>query len=322
MSNATLARLGVNNGVTDGSWAQDNANFLEVFSGEVMTAFESSNIFKELHRIRTITEGKSANFPALGKMTARYHEPGTPIVGSNNPKIGSRTINIDDLLISDVVIYDLEDAKLHFEVRQEYSKGLGVALAKRFDEKIARLGYLAARGTGVTSDYKGGTKLTHASAATDGEELAKLIFKAAETFDTNDVPEEDRNVIVKPAQYYLLVQFKDLLNKDWGGRGDYATASLPEVAGIQIKKSNNLPNGTNVTTKIKGENNDYTGDFTKSVALVMNRQAVGTVKLFDLAVETSGPDFHAMYQGDLFIAKYAMGHGILRPDCAIEIATA
>ena len=322
MANATLARLGVRNGVSNGSWEQENANFLEVFSGEVMTAFETNNIFKELHRIRTITEGKSANFPALGKMTARYHKPGEPILGSNNPKIGQRVINIDDLLIADVVIYDLEDAKLHFEVRQEYSKGLGEALAKRFDEKIARLGYLAARGTGVTSDYSGGTKLTHASAATDSLQLSKLIFKAAETFDTNDVPESDRNIIVKPAQYYLLVENKDLMNKDWGGRGEYATASLPEIAGIQIKKSNNMPNGKNIATKIEGENNDYTGDFTKSVALVMNRLAVGTVKLFDLAVETSGADFHAMYQGDLYIAKYAMGHGILRPDCAIEIATA
>ena len=322
MGNATLARLGVRNGVSDGSWNQENANFLEVFSGEVMTAYETNNIFKELHRMRTITEGKSANFPALGKMQARYHTPGDPIVGSNNPKIGSRTIAIDDLLIADVVIYDLEDAKLHFEVRGEYSKGLGVALAKRFDEKIARLGYLAARGTGVTDDYAGGTKLTHANAATDGKELANLIFKAAEILDTKDVPEEDRHVVVMPAQYYLLVQHKDLLNRDWGGRGDYAAATLPEIAGIRIHKSNNMPNGKNIAAKVAGENNDYTGDFTKSVALVMNRQAVGTVKLWDLAVETSGADFHAMYQGDLYIAKYAMGHGILRPDCAIEIAVA
>jgi hypothetical protein len=286
-----------------------------------MTAFENANIFKALHRIRTITHGKSASFPALGKMHARYHVPGTPIVGSNNPAIGQRTINIDDLLIADVVIYDLEDAKLHFEVRQEYSRGLGVALAKRFDQKIARLGYIAARSAGITADYDGGSVITHAAAATDGEQLARLIFRAAEIFDTKNVPEEDRNVIVMPAQYYLLVQFKDLLNRDWGGRGSLATADLPMVANIAIHKSNNLPNGTNIVDVIPGENNDYTGDFTRSVALVMNRTAVGTVKLFDLAVEKSGGDFHIVYQGDMFVAKYAMGHGILRPDSAIEIAT-
>ena len=26
-----------------------------------------------------------------------------------------------------------------------------------------------------------------------------------------------------------------------------------------------------------------------------------------------------MYQGTLMAAKYAMGHGILRPECAVEI---
>lgn len=321
-NDATLARLGILNGTSDGSWEQENANFLEVFSGEVLTAFETATIFKALHRVRTIQHGKSAAFPVLGKMTARYHVPGEAILGSNNPQIGQRVINIDDLLISDVFIYDLEDAKLHFDVRQEYSHQLGVSLAQRFDEKIARLGYLAARGTAATPDHFGGTTLSAANADTDPNVLRELIFKAAQTFDEKDVPETDRHVILKPAQYYMMVQDTNLLNKDWGGRGELATANLPMIANMSIHKSNNLPNGKNITTKIQGENNDYTGDFTKSVALVMNKQAVGTVKLFDLAVEMSGSDVHVMYQGDLIVAKYAMGHGILRPDCAIEIATA
>ena len=322
MANATLAKLGVRNGVSDGSWAQENANFLEVFSGEVLTAFETATIFKELHRVRTITHGKSADFPVLGKMSARYHTPGTPILGTNNPPIGKRSINIDDLLIADIFIYDLEDAKLHYDVRKEYSHQLGVSLAQRFDEKIARIGYLAARATATTSHHHGGTKLTHASADTNADELRKLVFKAAQIFDEKDVPETDRHVIFKPAQYYLMVQDTNLLNREWGGRGELATANLPMIANMTVHKSNNLPNGKNIATPIQGEQNPYTGNFSSSVALVMNRQAVGTVKLFDLAVEMSGPDVHVMYQGDIVVAKYAMGHGILRPDCAIEIATA
>lgn len=322
MSDAFLAKLGVKNGVSDNSWAQENANFLEVFSGEVLTSFDRATIFRDIHRVRTITHGKSADFPVLGKTKARYHVPGTPILGTNNPAIGKRTINIDDLLIADIFIYDLEDAKLHFDVRKEYSHQLGVSLAQRFDEKIARLGYLAARSTAATVDHFGGSKVTHANAATNANDLRNLIFKAAEILDEKDVPEGDRHVILKPAQYYMLVQDTNLLNKDWGGRGELATANLPMIANMTVHKSNNLPNGTNVATPIQGENNSYVGDFTKSVALVMNQQAVGTVKLFDLAVEMSGEDVHIMYQGDIMVAKYAMGHGILRPDCAVEIATA
>ncbi len=54
----------------------------------------------------------------------------------------------------------------------------------------------------------------------------------------------------------------------------------------------------------------------------MQKQALGTVKLMDLAVERTSGDFEIMYQGTLMAAKYAMGHGILRPECAVEIKTA
>ena len=319
MANAILTHLGRINGV-GGTWEQENANFLTVFSGEVMNAFEANNIFKDLHRVRTIKNGKSASFSYLGTMKAKYHVRGEPILGSNNPKIGQRVINVDDLLISDIAIYDLDDAKLHFEVRQEYSTGLGTALANAYDKKLAVLGYLAARGVGVTSDYKGGTKVTHVNAGTDKLVLDDLIWKCAEEMDNKDVPAEDRNIIVKPTQYYMLLRNKDNLNSDWGGAGDYATAKIPKIANMNIHRSNNLPNGTTYT-KQAGENNDYSGDFTKSVALIMNRQAIGTVKLFDLATEMTGKDFHAMYQATMIVAKYAMGHGVLRPESACEIAT-
>ena len=68
-----------------------------------------------------------------------------------------------------------------------------------------------------------------------------------------------------------------------------------------------------------GENNTYHGDFSTTVALVMQKSAIGTVKLMDLAVERTSGDFEIMYQGTLMAAKYAMGHGILRPECAVEI---
>ena len=61
--------------------------------------------------VRTIDHGKSAEFPRTWKANARYHDPGTPILGSNNIAINPVVISVDDLLISDVFIYDLEDAK-------------------------------------------------------------------------------------------------------------------------------------------------------------------------------------------------------------------
>ena len=51
-------------------------------------------------------------------------------------------------------------------------------------------------------------------------------------------------------------------------------------------------------------------------ALVMNRDAVATVKLLDLSVET---DYMVNRQGTLIVSKYAMGHNILRPGMAVAL---
>ena len=60
----------------------------------------------------------------------------------------------------------------------------------------------------------------------------------------------------------------------------------------------------------------YGGEGEKVRALVMNRDAVATVKLLDLAVET---DYMVNRQGTLVVSKYAMGHNILRPAMAVAL---
>jgi hypothetical protein len=51
----------------------------------------------------------------------------------------------------------------------------------------------------------------------------------------------------------------------------------------------------------------------------MHESAVGTVKLMDLSMEG---EYKIEYQGTLLVAKYAVGHGILRPESAVEIQAA
>jgi len=89
------------------------------------------------------------------------------------------------------------------------------------------------------------------------------------------------------------------------------------VAGIPVMMSNNVPQ-TN-RSAASGENNAYNGDDSKTIGLVFHKSAVGTVKLMDMTTEISGSDYGIMYQGTLMVAKYALGHGILRPECAATI---
>ena len=47
-----------------------------------------------------------------------------------------------------------------------------------------------------------------------------------------------------------------------------------------------------------------------------HKSAIGTVKLMDLAVES---EYSIPKQATLMLAKYAMGHGILRPEGAVSV---
>ncbi|WMM95335.1 capsid protein [Roseobacter phage CRP-125] len=318
MANATPSRLGVVNKATPADFASENALFLKVFAGEVLTAFDETNVMKDLHTSRTIASGKSASFPVTGKANAAYHTPGTPLLGTQKIAHNEIVINIDDVLVADTFIANIDEAKNHYDVRAEYSRLLGMALAKEFDTRTMRVGLLAARDSAKVSGGFGGTTLTAGTGgAMTGAELAAAIFDAAKVMDEKDVPETERVAIVSPAEYYSLVQTTDVINRDFGGAGVYADGTVLRVAGIQIVKSNNLPTGN--VAAVAGENNTYAGDFSNVKALVMQKQAIGTVKLMDLAVERTSGDFEVMYQGTLMAAKYAMGHGVLRPECAVEI---
>lgn len=306
-----------------GTWAKDNALFLKVYGGEVLTAFEETNVMKDLHMSRTISSGRSAQFPATGKTSAGYHVPGAKLLGSQTVKHNERIVYIDDLLVSDVFISNIDEMKNHWDVRSEYAKQQGSALARAFDQRALQAAILAARAAATVSGEDGGSVITNASMATDKDVLAAALYTSAQKFDEKDVPDMDRYAVMKPAQFYLLMAVDKLLSTDYAaGNGNYAKGIIDSAAGIKIVKSNNVPS-TNIASATAGENNTYHGDFSKSVAAVFQKGAIGTVKLMDLAVSKTDDDgdFATQYQGTLIVAKYALGTGILRPECAIELAT-
>lgn len=315
MTDMTVSRLGQADAAGD-----TNALFLQKFSGEVMTAFDETNVMKDLHISRTIENGKSASFPATWKANASYHTPGNQLVGTQVIKHNERLIYIDDLLVADTFVADIDAAKNHYDVRAIYSEQLGKALARAFDQKTMQVAILAARASATVSGGYGGSSVTAATAKTDGAVLAGAIFDAAQALDEKDVDESDRVAILKPAQYSLLAQTTNVINKDWGGSGVYADGTVLRIGGVRLVKSNNLP--STVVAAAGGENNTYNGDFSTTASVVFNKTAIGTLKLMDLVSQMTGNDFNVMYQGTLMVSKYAMGHGILRPECAVEIKTA
>lgn len=308
MANATPSRLGQVNNSGD-----TQALFLKVFAGEVLTAFTLKCVMADRQMVRTITAGKSAQFPVLGRIaTASYHTPGVEITGDALPA-SERVITIDDMLLSSAFIAAIDEAKNHYDVRATYSSEMGKQLANSYDRNVAQVKILAARASGLVSGDPSGYQIQNAAMATDSEVLAASIYRAAQNFDEKDVDADMRTAFLRPAQYYLLAQSTKVVNKDWGGAGSYSDGKVLRVAGIEIVETNNLP-----STVVSTGPSAYQGDFTKTVGVITRNEASGTVKLLDLALES---EYDIRRQGTLFVAKYAVGHGILRPAAAVELAT-
>jgi len=458
---SSISRLGGINGVqynagsAAGNYEKENANFLKVFSGEVLTVFNRETIFKDLTQKRTISSGKSAEFPITGRFSSRYHRPGDWITGQGNKGMtGSKIITIDDLLIADASIYDLDEAKLHWDVRSIYSKELGRALSRAYDKRLVRtlqtasesdgrvkdwdskrfqlnsgtyasvstntvtlsanfqtaeLTYWAAGevvygedsgayavittapsngaatfvinpigsiGTGTDSTFKvgerlfvlnslpGGTAITtstlNATRGTRGNEIVEYFYQACQALDEKDAPRDGRVAVVGPGCYYDLLASDRAINTDWnsggGENGSFKGNKVLSVAGFDIRVSNHLGDNAynsarqgyvgqaNQAATTRGERpnyingndgsdgttaagtNDYwqdeqgnTSSIANMFALCFTKEAVGTVALKDLNMQMTGAEYKAMTQSTMMVASYAVGHGILRPDCCVSI---
>ncbi|WOZ55659.1 capsid protein [Roseobacter phage CRP-118] len=317
MSNANPSRVG-----QAGLTGATDALFLKVFSGEVMSTFNALTVMKEKTRIRAINNGKSAQFPAIGKTVAEYHTAGAEILG-NNIEHGEKVITIDDLLIANTFIASIDEAKNHYDVRSEYSKQMGQALAQTYDRNLLSMAIKAARdpsglGAGVAGQGNAASE-NLGSTTPSTADIVTAMYDAAATLDAANVPETDRYVIVNPATYYALVQNDKLINRDFGQNGSYSDGTIMRVAGMQIVKSNNLAVNHTTSSAYPDFNSKYAVDATDTTALVIQQQALGTVQLMDMATEM---EYDIRRQGTLAVSKMAVGHGVLRPECIIELRAA
>jgi hypothetical protein len=314
----TMTRTGQANSAGDSS-----ALFLKVYAGEVLTAFEQASVTMDKHVIRSINSGISAQFPLVWKTAATEYayingagDTGTTGIALDGTIIhkNEKVISIDGLLIADHFVNNLDEAMSQFEVRSIYAKEAGIALGTQWDQNVLQQGVLGARSSTLITGGNGGSVLTNASYSTSGVTLGSGLFDAAEQLDENNVPESDRYMFIRPAQYYLMAETTDLINRDWGGSGVYSEGEVMKVAGIHIVKTNNLPISNISSAQVTA----HDGNFSTTKALVMHKSSVATVKLLNLAVET---EYSIKNQGWIIVAKYAMGHGFIRPEGCVEFKT-
>ena len=321
--------LGLTDNLTD--YDAKYATYLKIFSGEMIKAYESVCIAKETVQNRTLTNGRSLQFIYTGRMTADYHQPGTPILGSDNPPVSEKIIVMDDLLVSSAFVDSLDEVLSHYSLRSEIANKIGYSLADAYDKKIFRIIAKSARQaspiTASPGPEPGGSVIKLGSGNEfNAQALVDGFFEAASILDEKNVPREGRHAVLSPRQYYALISQVDsnILNRQYGStQGNLNSGEgLVDIAGISIKRSNNLPFMVGTVSKQLGENNDYSGDFSSSCGLIYQRDAAAVVQGIGPSIQTTGGDVRTMYQGDLVVGRVAMGADWLNPAAAIELQAA
>lgn len=298
--------------------------FLKVFSGEVLTAFTRASKVMNNHMIKTIDSGKSTSFPVMGRGKAHYLPAGSNLDDLREAIPHNEVvINIDGLLTSDVLITDIFEAMNHYDVRGEYAKQLGEALAIAADgatvaeiaklvkantENITGLG----KGIVVEKTITGGAGINYET----GKAVIDGLLEMKAKWTTQYVPEEERYAYITPEVESAIITSKDAINRDYGAVASIVDGNIDKLCGFKIIAVPHLKAGGADKTGMLGtspEGHEFPTDYAGALAVCAHRTAVATVKLKDLQLEHARrPEL----QADMIIAKNAVGHGGLRPEAS------
>lgn len=298
--------------------------FLKVFGGEVLTAFTRASKVMNNHMIKTIDSGKSTSFPVIGRGKAHYLPAGSNLDDLREAIPHNEVlINIDGLLTSDVLITDIFEAMNHYDVRGEYAKQLGEALAIAADgatvaeiaklvkantENITGLG----KGVVVEKTLTGGAGINYET----GKAVIDGLLEMKAKWTTQYVPEEERFAYITPEVESAIITSKDAINRDYGAVASIVDGNIDKLCGFKIIAVPHLKAGGADKTGMLGtapEGHVFPTEYAKALAVCAHRTAVATVKLKDLQLEHARrPEM----QADMIIAKNAVGHGGLRPEAS------
>ena len=316
---AALDASGISNPGQKLSAGERDALFMKVFSGEVLTAFARNTVMMSRHQVRTIDHGKSASFAVMGRTRAKYLAPGNSLDDQRKKfEHSEKVIAIDGLLTADCLITDIDDAMNHYDVRVEYSRQLGEALAQSADCAIINeLANMAAKeapeakenipdtgagvdkvkGTGKAFEFETGIAISQS--AEYGNKIIEGLLAARAAFTKNYVPMGDRYCLLTPEGYSALIKALMPDSANYQALFDPNSGKLQTICGFEVIEVPHLLNDG-----VDGKNKLNTKVTAASLqGIVLHRSAVGTVKLKDLAMERAR---RAEYQADQIIAKYAI----------------
>lgn len=182
-----------------------SANFIpEVWSPEVLRATEAALVMAPLvKRFDSLVTGKgdTIHVPNLSNLSANDKSASTQVT-LQSPTETEVQILINKHKETSFLVEDLTKVQSQYDLMSEYTTKAGYAIAKQVD-------------TDLLGEY---TNLTTTDVGTYGIDITDaVLLQALETLDLNNVPFEDRYLVVYPTQKTKLLSIDKFVKADFMG---------------------------------------------------------------------------------------------------------
>lgn len=178
--------------------------FVDSFDAEVKVAYQGIKSLRDSVRVKTGVIGSTHRFPKAGSGVATQHNRGNDVVAMN---AGRSKVTVT---LSDWDAFDYEDIldinKLNFDDKKIIAENTVKAIGRREDQLI--IDALEDQITALTSASQlvgGGT----------GAMTVDYLGSAAQILDENNVPMEDRTIIISSKQKQQLLDTTEATSSDY-----------------------------------------------------------------------------------------------------------
>ncbi len=256
-----------------------NPLMIEEYGGEVEHRFVKDSFMRQFFKFKSVRGTDTITNDRIGhtslQKVARGIRP-----NDSAPSFDNISIKVDTMVLARTNQFKLDDFLSHIDVRKEIGVEHGKEIGKFFDESFVVQGIKAAQITNVEPNgnkhggwadadtyaqtvrtapegFQGATPIMLAAAGDelDPTKLELSILALCQAIEEKDVDIKEAVLLMRPAQYYTLLQNDYLINKDFStANGDRAEGHVLKANGIRIQTTNRFPD--TVHTGV-GDDNHY-----------------------------------------------------------------
>jgi len=290
-----------------------NANFIpEMWSDEVIGVYKNVIVVAPLVKKYPFKgkKGDAVNVPKPARGSANVKAVNTAVT-LNVDTAGTLQIVVDKHYEYSRVIEDIAEVQSLSSARAFYTDDAGYALAKQVDTDLLANVATFQGGSAYSAAYDGavGTAAWDPNANTNTGNGANLtdagLRRHIQRLDDQDVPPDQRSLIINPGQKNVLLGIDRFVSSDFGMQPGVKTGKFGEVYGVPVYVSTNLATvtATDTTTNYK-------------VCVLMHKDAIVHVEQLAIRSQTQ---YKQEYLGTLYTADTIYGTKTYRAENGVGI---